>query len=107
MGADTRRHVRKADWQALRWPVALPAMLREQGVCALPVEIIDVSVTGCRLSTGYRTRIGAWARLSVGPFAPFKARIVWSDQFHATLHFDEPIHQSVLRHLVVMGRVAD
>ena len=78
-------------------------MLREQGVCALPVRVVDISLTGCRVATGYRTRIGAWVRLSIGSFMPFKATIVASDLDHAKLQFDQPLYPSVMRHIVAMG----
>ncbi len=101
MGSD-RRDCRKI-WHPLRWPVELDAMLREQGVCTLPVKIVDISMTGCRIATGYRTRVGAWARLSIDGFVSFKATIVASDLHHAKLQFDQPLYPSVMRHIVALG----
>ena len=94
-------------WQPLRWPVNLRATLREQGVCDLPVKIVDISLTGCCVSTGFRTKVGAPARLAIADFTPFRATIVWSDQSRAALQFEHPLHLAVVRHIISLGPVSD
>jgi len=83
-----------------RWPVDLPARIQEQRSCAFDIRVLDLSLTGCRLWAGFRLRPLARAKLIVDGFAPFGATIMWSEHWFAALRFDQPLHLSVLRHLV-------
>ena len=98
--------VSKADWQVgnaerqvLRWPVTMPADIRERGSCLLPVTLVDLAVDRCRLWAGFRVRPGNAATLAVKGLAPLKTTILWSAEWYAELVFHAPLHWSVLDHL--------
>lgn len=99
MANSSRSPARGAEWDALRWPVEIPAMVQEGQICALDVTVVHLSVTGCRFWAGYRLTPGRHAKLIIAGFAPIKAKVMWSEKWFAALHFDAYLHASVVDHL--------
>lgn len=99
---DLRRRFRRTpddDWAPLRWPVALPATIEEHGSCALEVELVDLSSSGCRMWAGFRLTPGRVARLHIAGLATLKGRVVWSENWFAAVCFDTPLYPLVVQHL--------
>lgn len=84
----------------LWWPVDIAARLREYRSPGFKVTIVEIARTGCRLRTRVRLRQGEAATLRVNAFGPWEAVIAWSGDGGAILDFGEPLHLSVLHHLV-------
>lgn len=83
----------------MRWPVRLPAGIREAGSCVLDVTIVSLAVTDCRLRAGFRLAEGRGARLWIPALAPLGCRIMWSRDGQAGVEFDQRLHPAVVQHL--------
>ena len=91
---------------ALRWSVDLVVKFREHKSCTLPVKLIDVSVTGCRLQTGFRLKSKEDAMIVLPGFEPLVARIVWNHDGQTGLRFVVPLHRAVVEHIYRLGNSA-
>jgi len=104
MGRRSERRQAPTAWEPVRWPVKILAELQEAGSCWLPVTVLDLSADGCRMHTGFHVRPDRTARLRIPGFAAIAATIDWSEDWHAGLRFDQPIHPSVIHHLAAHYR---
>lgn len=86
--------------RSLRWAVLIDAQLHEPDSCPLPVRIVDLSASGCRLWVGYRLIPARPARLMIPDLRPVRATILWAREWYAGLGFTEPLHPAVVRHLI-------
>ncbi|WP_426265460.1 hypothetical protein [Sphingomonas sp. PWP1-2] len=91
--------MRVTQWDALQWPVEIPATIREGRGCAIDITIVNLSLGGCRVWAGYSLRTGRSGKLVIAKFSPITLDIVESEAWFATFRFDQPIHYSVLDHL--------
>lgn len=69
----------------------------------IPVEVTDLSATGCRIDTDL-FRPGEMVWIAVPPLAPMMAWIQWRRGGQAGLRFERALHRSVLAHLVQRHR---
>lgn len=91
--------MRVAEWDALHWPVEIPATIQERRGCAIDITIVELSLGGCRAWAGYTLRTDRSGKLAIATFAPIAVEIVSSENWFATFRFDQPIHYTVLDHL--------
>lgn len=106
MTRDRLRHVERDGWEPLRWPIGLPVMLREHGVCPLPVVLDELWNTGCRLDAGYQVKTGVPATLRIDGLGPIQGQIVAFDQGFVEIRFAQPLHVATVRHIFVKARAA-
>lgn len=83
----------------IRWPVEIPARVYEHSSCPLPVTIVDISLTGCRIFAGFRLTPGRAATTFIENFAPFRGQVIWAENWSAGIRFDQHIHPSILGHI--------
>lgn len=88
------------DWRPIRWPADVAAEVREPRSCPLPVRIVELSISGCRVWAGFRLRTGGPAIVQVAGLAALAGRIVWARDWQASIAFDAPLHPAVVRHIV-------
>jgi hypothetical protein len=100
MSRDPRRTPSEFTYSSLRWTVSLDAEVCEPLSCFLPLRIIDLSLSGCRVWAGYRLTTGRAVRIAIPGLAPIRATTIHAEQGYASFHFDTPLHPAILRHLV-------
>lgn len=88
---------------ALRWSVDLIVKFREHKSCILPVKLLDVSITGCRLETGFKLKSKEDAIIVIPGFEPLVARIVWNRDKQTGLRFVVPLHRAIAEHIYRLG----
>lgn len=86
--------------EAMRWPVALPATVKESRLCFQNVKLVEISRAGCRIETGFLLPMGMETVLRLPGFKPLPAKVVWSDRTAAGLQFAEPLHPGVVTHIM-------
>lgn len=74
--------------------------LRRVGRPNFQVNLLDLSVDGCRLDLVERPQIGETVQLLFPGLATVKAKIRWLDGFVAGLEFVQPFHPAVFELLV-------
>ncbi len=104
MARDRLRSVDRDTWQPLRWPIGLKVMLREHGVCPLPVILEELWNTGCRIDAGYRIKVGVPATLRIDGLAPLHGQIISFDQGFVEIRFGQPLHVATVRHVFDRAR---
>ena len=104
MTRERRREAERNAWEPLRWPIGLRVMLREHGVCPLPVILDELWNTGCRIDAGYLVKTGVPATVRVEGLAPFHGHIVAFDQGFVEIRFSQPLHVATVRHVFDYAR---
>jgi hypothetical protein len=94
-GPDRRRKPRLA--------IALPAQLRERGNSGEPVQLVDISVLGCRIETHSQPQPGSWVWLKLPGLDTVYCRVMWSRPAFAGLEFESPLHEAVVEMLTTDG----
>jgi hypothetical protein len=82
----------------MRFDIVIPALLREPGQRARPVQLANLSTAGCS-ATGIllREHDSVWVRI-VG-LAPLEATVTWTEAEAFGLAFHESLHSGVLEWL--------
>lgn len=80
-----------------RWAVRLPAtlsgsILRKRRT----VLVVDINVLGCRIEAAGRFNPGDRLQISIRPFGPFGAVVVWQQERVVGLRFQTTLHTGVL-----------
>lgn len=92
---------------ATRVDLCAEAQLREFGSShRFEVKIEDLSLTGARISTGFRLSHGQPVMIALPGLAPLHARVAWVDGFRYGCAFDRALHIAVFDHLVGRHRRA-
>ena len=82
--------------RARRVALRLSAMVRERGRGRIPIRVIDISTTGCRIELSCGLLVGTWVWLSISGLETLYTRIVWCHEGFAGLEFTTPISEMVL-----------
>jgi PilZ domain len=91
---------------AQRLDVRLKASLRETGSGKFSVDVLDMSVTGCRLETSFTLAIGSRVWITIPGLAPVEAIVAWKEQYRYGCRFASALHMAVLDHIVARCRKA-
>ncbi len=86
--------------RAPRLGTRVPAKVRRHGPTRIPGVITDLSVIGFRLQSDEKLARGARIWVTIKPFSPLEAEVVWSRAFLAGCSFEAPLHPAVLDHIV-------
>jgi PilZ domain len=86
--------------RATRLDVRLKASLRETGAGKFLVDVIDMSVSGCRLHTSFTLSPGARVWITIPGMSSIECEIAWKNMFVYGCKFLNPLHAAVLDHLV-------
>jgi PilZ domain len=89
---------------AQRLDVRLKASLRETGAGKFPVDVLDMSVTGCRLQTSFTLLPDSRVWITIPGLAPLEAIVAWKDQYRYGCRFAAPLHTAVLDHIFARFR---
>ena len=70
----------------------------------LDIAIRNLSETGCYFADLVgRLREGDEVTLRIGEIGPIPSRVAWVERRNAGVEFDEPLHPSVLDHIIANG----
>ncbi len=83
-----------------RLEVLLHASLRETGCSKFGIEIIDMSVSGCRLETSFRLDPKTRVWITIPGLAALEAEVAWRERYVYGCRFLYPLHIAVLDHVV-------
>lgn len=86
--------------RAPRVGTRLKADVRRSGTVRVHATVTDMSMTGFRLECDERLPIGAAIWVRIGQLSPLEAKVVWRDGYLAGCAFTNPLHPSVLDHIV-------
>ncbi len=89
---------------AQRLDIRLKASLRETGTGKFSVDVLDMSVTGCRLETSFTLKVGARVWITIPGLAPLEAIVAWKEMYRYGCRFASPLHTAVLDHIVARFR---
>ena len=90
--ADERRHP--------RYSVALGGRARELGSVATPINVVEVSIGGCRLANNdLSAKAELW--VTIGQAPPVRARVVWAKNGEAGRAFYAPMTRADVRNVVL------
>ena len=93
-GGDARKAPRRI--------VNLAAALREEGATIAPVQIVDISLGGCRIDSDVPIEAGAQVWLKLPGLETKRSRVVWTQGRQGGCEFDVPLHPAELN--MVMPR---
>lgn len=86
--------------QARRLDVRLTGSLREQGSSKFEVNVLDMSVTGCRLETSFLLNPGTKVWITIPGLSALEAEITWRRNYCYGCRFTNLLHAAVLDHIV-------
>jgi hypothetical protein len=84
---------------AQRLDIRLKAALRECGAGKFEVDVIDMSVSGCRLETSFTLIPGTRAWITIPGLAAIEIEVAWKDLYVYGCRFLSPLHPAVLDHI--------
>lgn len=85
---------------AQRLDVQLHASLRETGCSKFGIDVLDISVTGCRLETSFRLDPGTRVWVTIPGLSALEAEVAWRKGYTYGCRFLFPLHIAVLDHIV-------
>jgi PilZ domain len=85
---------------AVRLNVRMKAYLREPGSIKFDVDVLDLSVLGCRIETSANLVVGSPIYISVAGIAPLEGLVAWRKGWLYGCAFARPLHNAVLDHIV-------
>lgn len=85
---------------AVRLDVRMKARLREPLSTRFDVDVLDISVTGCRVETSAILKPGSRIFITVPGIVPLEAVVAWRDRFRYGCAFYRPLHHAVLDHII-------
>ncbi|AQR72968.1 PilZ domain-containing protein [Sphingomonas sp. LM7] len=96
-------NVMRASWadrrSSERLSTCLKAELRGRGTSRrIKAEVVDVSVTGCRLLT-WACRLGDEVLVAIGHLSPVPAQVCWVHNGAIGVRFATKLHPSIVSHL--------
>ena len=109
-GAGTRRFLRNSgEWspdtrRVVRLEIMLEVVLSGSEVGRQPVELLDLSIRGCRITNSYGLREEMRVVLTIPTLAPIGAMVRWARPDVAGIRFDNALHPLVAQRIVEMGR---
>jgi len=95
-GFDDRRH--------LRLPVCLETAICSSSVRRLTADLVDISVTGCRIDTPIYVLPGCHLTVTVPGLAPLGATVRWCDRHAIGLEFQRSLDPRVVDHVAALSR---
>ena len=101
--------VNKRDHRStLRLDVKVTAWLREQGSSfKFDVDVIDLSMTGFRISTSAKLVVGQHVFITIPGIATLDAKIAWTQRLVHGASFTRPLHVAVFDHIAEKYRPDD
>ncbi|BCA58197.1 PilZ domain-containing protein [Sphingomonas sp. HMP6] len=84
-----------------RSEVQMPGRVGDDGIRSV-CRVSDLSIAGARLETYQALAPHSVVMLTLPGQPARRARIVWSDDYHAGCAFDEPLFEAVLDQLVAI-----
>jgi hypothetical protein len=97
---DPKDEVRAERRAAGRIMVQLAAAAREPGQEKVDVQIVDISLQGCRIEMLCTCFAEQWVLLAIPGLTPQFSRIVWQEPGFAGLEFGSPLSQSAFDGLI-------
>ena len=85
--------------RSARTPVRIVAQLKEMGMSRTAIEVIDISIQGCRAFCSASLLPGYHIVLTLPTFAPFGATVIWVRDGQIGLEFNRPLHPSIVSHI--------
>ena len=85
---------------ARRLDVRMTGSLREQGSSKFEVDVLDMSVSGCRLETSFLLNPGAKVWITIPGLSALEAEITWRRNYSYGCRFTSLLHAAVLDHIV-------
>ena len=82
-----------------RYIVIVEGGLRNASGSAQPVEIFNLSASGCRFRSTRQLAEGDFLTLKVGPVGALDAKVVWREDDNHGVQFEQPLHPAVLDHV--------
>ena len=101
---DPRDDVRAERRAAARIMVQLAAAAREPGQEKVAVQIVDLSLQGCRIEMRCASFAEQWVLLMIHGLTPQYSRIVWQEPGFAGIEFATPLDQSTFDSLIKQVR---
>ena len=82
--------------QARRLDVRLTGSLRERGNSKFEIDVLDMSVTGCRLETSFLLNPGTKVWITIPGLSALEAEITWRRNYCYGCRFTNLLHAAVL-----------
>jgi hypothetical protein len=92
---------------AQRLNVRIKGSLRETGSGKFDIDVLDMSVSGCRVETSFVLSLGKRVWITFPGLSSIEAEIAWRRDFRYGCRFMAPLHAAVLDHIVARHRAAD
>lgn len=86
--------------QAERVPIRIGAQLREQGGRKYPVQVFDLSVSGCKCEALFNVNPGARVWVQMPGMASIECEVAWHRGFLIGCRFATPLHPATFDHLL-------
>jgi uncharacterized OsmC-like protein len=83
-----------------RGDVKIVGEAREHGGAKSPVDILDLSQTGCRIMSVSKYDGNRRIYITLPGFAQIEAEIMWHRQFEYGIRFVAPLHISIYEHVL-------
>lgn len=91
---------RQALRRSARVPVVAEVQLRRTGATNYRVNILDLSIYGCRVEFVERPRLDERVWIKFDQLHALEAVVCWTENFFAGLEFATSIHPAVLQHVL-------
>lgn len=88
------------DWLPFNWPVKLPATIKDQHFRRIVVNITELSMIGCRISTPARLDVGQNVLVKLAYLSPLRSVVTVSDRPFVELRFERALAFVVLDDIV-------
>lgn len=87
-----------------RYSIAVPGRYRKGTGVRFNVAIKDLSEYGCQFADLVgRLSIGDEITIRIGEIGPLSSKVKWIDRRQAGVEFSQPLHPSVLDHIIDQG----
>jgi hypothetical protein len=94
--ANQRRSARRA--------AGIRSALRPRGMGSIPVQVVDISETGCRVEVRPTPYEGSTVWLKLPGLEAWYARVAWVGEDCVGLQFSNPLHPAVVERFVSQGQ---
>jgi hypothetical protein len=91
--------------RAARLAMSLAASVRERGRTPFSVDLVDLSVSGCRVELSCDVAADSWVWLKLPGLEPRYSRVAWCKGGFAGIAFETPLHEAVIDCLAAMDHV--
>ncbi|MEC3909958.1 PilZ domain-containing protein [Sphingobium sp. CR2-8] len=106
MGAERQTDLERKGRAAERRNVQIGVKVRRPGETWFTSRITDVSVTGFRLQSFMKLRVGSELWIMLPGFEGRRASVLWTRGPDSGCAFERPLHPAILDHIVQLSQAS-